>query len=150
LLDQISVLYHSGVRRFIVSGTLGVGIWSGECVVEIKDKGFDVGLELLEPFPDHHAGWDNRSKRRLERIRKACCSHYPVLRQEAPDAMKRIRYKMIEKADIVIAIYDGDKNDRLMTQLINYAKKLGRQMILIHPDTAAVSPPLCPMDSEAR
>ena len=47
---------------------------------------------------------------------------------------------MVDHADCLLAVYDNDRNLRSGTmQTVNYARKRKLPIILIHPDSAAVS-----------
>ena len=38
LHDQFMLLYDNGVRRFLIGGSLGVDIWSGEILLKLKEQ----------------------------------------------------------------------------------------------------------------
>jgi len=38
LKEQLAAMYDQGVRRFYIGGALGVDIWSGEMLLELKDQ----------------------------------------------------------------------------------------------------------------
>ena len=53
---------------------------------------------------------------------------------------------MVDHADILLAVYDNDRSIRSGTGMtVNYARKKGVSVILIHPDNARVS-----MDASAE
>ncbi|WP_243152344.1 SLOG family protein [Pseudoflavonifractor sp. 524-17] len=66
--DQFALLYEKGVRQFWVDGALGVDMWAGEILLRLKEQPEykDIELMVALPFEGHNAGWDERSKKRLE------------------------------------------------------------------------------------
>ena len=60
LHDVFAELYRRGVRRFYVGGALGVDLWAGEILLEMRRQEEYQGLEivLVYPFPGHDERWD--------------------------------------------------------------------------------------------
>lgn len=144
LRDQFVLLYEQGVRRFYVGGALGVDMWAGEILLRLKKQPEyeDMALFLAIPFEGHDASWDERSRRRLAFLRKHSTKTVIVDPEGwLPEESFRKRNKyMVDHADVLVAVYDNDRSIRSGTGMtINYAKKKGLPVILIHPNTAAVA-----------
>jgi len=142
LAEQLKRAYQDGARTFFVGGALGVDMWAGELLAEMKDKPeyADIRLICAIPFPGHDRLWDDKSKKRLEHIISACDGAVKVGEAESPDAYKTRNYYMVDHADRLIAVFDQEKNPRSGTsQTVNYAKKRGLEIVYIHPDTAKVT-----------
>ena len=142
LHDQFISFYKQGVRRFLIGGSLGVDIWSGEILLKLKEQPEYGGIELVLvlPHPGHDARWDQRSKARLTFLLDHCAERVTVGTQaNAESFYKRNRY-MVDHSDCLLAVYDNDRTVRSGTgQTVQYAEKLGKSIILIHPDTGIVS-----------
>lgn len=142
LHDQFVLLYEQGVRRFMIGGSLGVDIWSGEILLKLKEQPeySDIELVLALPHPGHDARWDQRSKARLAFLLAHCAEHTVVgTKADVESYYKRNRY-MVDHSDYLLAVYDNDRTVRSGTgQTVQYAEKLGRPVVLIHPDTGVVS-----------
>lgn len=142
LHDQFVLLYEQGVRRFVIGGSLGVDIWSGEILLKLREQPeySDIELVLALPHPGHDARWDQRSKDRLAFLLAHCAEHTVVgIKADAESYYKRNRY-MVEHSDCLLAVYDNDKSVRSGTgQTVQYAEKLEKPVVLIHPDTGVVS-----------
>ncbi|MEA5038585.1 MAG: SLOG family protein [Clostridiaceae bacterium] len=142
LTAQIEKAYQDGARTFYVGGALGVDMWAGEIIAELKAKSeyADVHLICALPFDGYDKQWDDKSRKRLGRILSACDGAVKVSEAESPDAYKIRNYYMVDHADRLIAVFDHEHTPRSGTsQTVNYAKKRGMSITYIHPDTATVS-----------
>ncbi len=97
---------------------------------------------LALPFAKHDVDWDKRSRHRLSVLRQHSAEVIIVGNTENPPAVNyklRNQY-MVDHAGCLLAVYDNDQNPRSGTmQTVNYARKKGLPITLIHPDTARVS-----------
>lgn len=142
--EQFALLYEQGVRRFFVGGSLGVDQWAGEILLRMKEQPAYGDLELVValPFEGHDAGWDARSRSRLQFLIRHSTSTVVVGTTAEPAAIcyKKRNYYMVDHADCLLAVYDNDCSIRSGTGMtVNYAKKKGLPITLIHPDTGVVS-----------
>ena len=144
LRDQFALLYQQGVRWFWVGGALGVDMWAGEILLRMKEQPEyqDIDLFLALPFEGHDAGWDERSKQRMDFLRDHCTGVI-VTGVEGQSAAQNYRQRnelMVENADVLVAVYDDDRAIRSGTGMtVNYARRKGLPVILIHPDTGVVT-----------
>lgn len=142
LHDQFVLLYEQGIRTFYVGGALGVDQWAGEILLRLKEqpKYGDIKVIVALPFAGHDGGWDERSKSRLAFLIEHSTEVVTVGSAPGPEAYKARNYYMVDRADILVAVYDNDRSIRSGTgQTVNYARKKELQIILLHPDTAAVT-----------
>lgn len=141
LHDQFILLYQQGVRRYFVGAALGVDQWAGEILLRLKEQPEYQDLELIVaiPFAGHDSDWDARSKTRLAFLLRHCTESVTVSTAPGPEAYKARNYYMVDRADILLAVYDNDRAIRSGTgQTVNYARKNDVSIILIHPDTGQV------------
>ena len=69
--EQLIMLYGQGVRRFYIGGSLGVDLWAGEILLELKGQ-LEYGeleLALVLPYARHDRDWDKRDRHRLSVLR---------------------------------------------------------------------------------
>lgn len=139
--EQFQALYEEGIHCFWVSGTLGVGIWAGEILLRMKEQPEFQALELtvLRPYLGHDREWDDRSRRRLQFLFQHSQGQPAIVSAPAPNAFKQLGFYMVDNADYLLAVYDDDsaKQDQLW-ETVDYARRRGRNIILLDPDTAAV------------
>ena len=144
LKEQFVLFYEQGVRRFYVGGALGVDLWSGELLLELKEQPeySDIELVLVLPFDGHDRDWDPKSRRRLSVLRQHSTE---VIIAGTAENNSVTNYKlrnqyMVDHANCLLAVYDNDRNLRSGTmQTVNHARRKHLPITLIHPDSAAVS-----------
>ena len=142
LYEQFALLYEKGVRRFYVGGSLGVDMWAGEQVLTLKEQvGYDdIELVIILPFDGHDARWDERSKKRMEILRKKCFKCLIVGQEDCRESYIKRNCYMVDHADFLVAVYDNERNLKSGTmQTVHYAEKKGLAITMIHPDTGAVT-----------
>lgn len=141
LHDQFILLYEQGVRRFLVGGALGVDMWSGEILLELKKQPeySDIELVIVLPHPGHDARWDKRSKKRMEYLLEHCTEQLTIGTDASPESFhKRNRY-LVDHADCLVAVYDNNRTVRSGTgQTVQYTEKIGKPIVMIQPDTGRI------------
>lgn len=140
--DQFIALYEKGVRRFLVGGSLGVDQWAGEIILRLKEQPeySDIELVVVLPFPGHDEQWDARSRERLAFLIRHSTEYLTVGKAACRESYIQRNHYMVDHADCLLAVYDGERNLRPGTmQTVNYAEKQKLPMVLIHPDTAKVT-----------
>lgn len=142
LRNQFVCLYEQGVRCFWVGGAQGVDMWAGEILLRLKEQPEfgEIKLNIALPSVGHDSRWDERSKLRMTFLKNHCTELVVVGNGLTPkDYRKRNQY-MVDHADCLLAVYDNDRSIRSGTGMtVNYARKKGLPIILIHPDTAEVT-----------
>jgi uncharacterized phage-like protein YoqJ len=107
LTDALDSLYDSGYRHFICGMAQGTDMYFGEAVLALRQLHPDVTLEAAIPFPDQAAHWSRPMRERYDRLlqaadqQKVICPHY------APYCMMARNRYMVDKADLLIAAYNG-------------------------------------------
>ena len=110
LYDVFAELYRRDVRRFYVGGALGVDLWAGEILLEMRRQEEYQKLEivLVYPFPGHDERWDPKNRERLRHLKESCDQF--VMGSEVGGAQgyrERTAY-MVEHADCLVAVYDDE------------------------------------------
>lgn len=141
LKEQIAALYESGIHAFLISGILGVDIWAGEIILQMKKEPQYSGLELtvIVPFDENDRRWDERSKRRLANLKKHSSVVIVGNRSGEECYFQREQY-MLSHADCLIAVFDNDFTIQSnVARVVSHALKTGMPIVYIHPDNAGVS-----------
>lgn len=106
------------------------------------DVGSEIQLMIALPFKSHDTNWEERGRRRMALLIKHSTETMIVGEKEAPPAVnyRRRNNYMVDHADCLLAVYDNDRSIRSGTGMtVNYARKKGLPIILIHPDSATVT-----------
>lgn len=142
LTAEIKKLYTQGVNTFWVGGSIGVDTWSAEIILTLKkQRDFtDMRLCVALPFPGFKAHYDAKQQTRLRDILQSCDEKVVVSKQESIKAYQVRNEYIVDRADCLLAIYDNAPSFRSDTEMtVYYAKKRKLPIILIHPDTVAVT-----------
>lgn len=143
MTEQLKYLYdEKEVRKVYIGGTLGVEMWAGELALRLKEiPGYEeIELVLVIPSLDMDWKWDERSRKRLEFLKRHSVECIVIGTQECRDNYIKKNCYMVDHADFLLAVYDNERGanaDRL--QAVGYAEKKKKEIILIHPDTAEIS-----------
>lgn len=133
----ISRLIERGAVHFVSGMAMGFDIWAAEEVLKQKEKAPQLQLECAIPFPSQADTWQKEYKKRRERILKEADSSVILSKEYTKDCFfERNRY-MVDKADVVVCAYDGQRGGTAYT--VNYALEKNRIVIKIDPKTARVS-----------
>lgn len=142
LTAQIIAAYERGVRRFFAGGAPGVDTWASEAVLELKTQPVYADMELVcvVPFPEQDARWILPQRARYRKILAQSSEIITISPQYNDDVYRKRNCYMVDNAEVLIAVYDNDKQMRSgVGQAVRYAEKRNREIILIHPDTAKVT-----------
>lgn len=139
ILTQMKRLYNEkGVRRFYVTGAIGVHMWAGELALQLKSlPGYgDIELVVVLPFPGYDAQWDIRSKKRMEALIQNSTECLTLGKSASQENYVLANRYFADHAQFLIAVSDhADALPADMTQMEAYALQKGLGVIFIHPDT---------------
>lgn len=141
--DQLIQLYEQGFRQFWVGGALGVDMWAGEILLRLKEQPeySEIQLMIALPFEGHDRNWEERSRKRMAFLIQHSSETVSTGQKDAPPAAnyRRRNEYMVDHAGCLLAVYDNDCSIRSRTGMtVNYARKQGLPIILIHPDKATI------------
>lgn len=134
LKDEIYNAVSDGYTDFVCGMALGSDTWAAELVLEVKEtlSGIKpIHLHAYLPFPGQDARWSAQSRRRYREILEQCdsvteiCSHY------TPDSMDRRNRAMVQRANRLIAVFDGKKGGTANT--IRMAHEQGLELRILSP-----------------
>jgi uncharacterized phage-like protein YoqJ len=138
LREQIEVLVTEGVTVFYSGMALGVDQWAASIVLDIREANPSVRLIAVRPHEGQANDWTEK-QRELYFDTLAVCDNEIILQTHyTPSCMfERNRY-LVDRADVLLAVYDGGERGG-SAYTVKYAKEKQRRVIVIDPDTLAVT-----------
>ena len=136
LAQQIMVLRQSGVSPFLVACDCGVGLYAAEIVNGLRaTTDHDLMLICYTPHEEQATKWAPYLRERYFAMLEKCTLISTVCEVDAPDAQLQAYRKIIDLADVVLAVYDrdtlatGSAEDRALA----YAEEQHKPLVLLHP-----------------
>ena len=130
LAQQIMVLRQSGVSQFLVTCDCGVGLYAAEIVNGLRaTTDHDLMLICYTPHEEQATKWAPYLRERYFDMLTACTYLSVVCEVGAPDAQLQAYKKIIDLADVMLAVYDGDTpttgnaEDRVLAYAVDTAHK---------------------------
>ena len=59
---------EEGVEWFVITGQLGIELWAGEVVIELKEESPDINLAVLLPYTSFGEKWNEMNKTLFEEV----------------------------------------------------------------------------------
>lgn len=131
LHDTIEMLIWQGYTHFLSGGAMGMDMYAGEIVLELRKQYPWIALEVAVPFDDQATKWPPEYRNRYDAIIYQAdiitCVHHTYTKRCMFD---RNRY-LIDNADLLLAAYDGKPGGTQMT--CEYARKCGVDVCCVKP-----------------
>lgn len=110
LKNELTQLVEEGLEWVIISGNLGVELWAGEVVAEMKTDYPELKLGIIYPFAEFGNGWNenNQEKKRLvEQLSdyRESVSHQPY---QSPSQLRNHTQFILQHTDGTLLIYDPE------------------------------------------
>ena len=141
LHDVFAELYRRGVRRFYVGGALGVDLWAGEILLEMRRQEEYQKLEivLVYPFPGHDERWDPKSRERLRHLKENCDQFVMGSKIVGAQGYRERTAYMVEHADCLVAVCDDETKGSSGVELaVKLAEQQKLSIVQICPRTGIV------------
>ena len=137
LAQQIMVLRQSGVSQFLVACDCGVGLYTGEIINGLRMTDRDLMLICYTPHEEQATKWAPYLRERYFAMLEKCTLISAVCEVGAPDAQFQAYKKIIDLADVVLAVYDKDTSPTggAEDSALAYAMDVARKPVL------ALAPP---------
>lgn len=120
----INLLENTDLEWVIISGQLGVELWAGEVVLELKEEYEQLKLAVMAPFFEQEANWKDSNKELYYLIWESADFHgyitkYPY---QNPSQLKLRTKFLLSKSDALLILYDDEKEGS-PKYILNDAKK---------------------------
>ena len=138
LAREIKELVARVVTQFYTGLAEGVDTWAAQIALDLRDNNPALNVHCILPCRTQAKNWDTAAqmchKKILEKADSVVC-----ISEEYYDGcmLDRNRY-LVDHSDILLAVYNGSwRSGTGMT--VRYAKKLGREVIIIDPKTRNIT-----------
>lgn len=138
LAEQIQLLADKGVTDFLSGMAQGVDLWAAEIVLDLKKKNPALRLHCILPCEGQEDAWPMSEQERYRSILRQADEVIYVNREYTSDCMLARNRYLAEHSSVLLAVYNGSyRSGTGMT--VRYAKRLGREVIVIAPVSRSVS-----------
>jgi uncharacterized phage-like protein YoqJ len=130
---------EDGLEWVLISGQLGVELWCGEVVIQLKKQYPQLRLAVLTPFYNQESNWNELKKEQYNQVLLQADYVDSITKREYenPSQLKLKNQYIIEKSDGLLVIYDDDKPGSPSFYLANAKRKSESsdyQIFYIYPD----------------
>jgi len=110
LKDEIVSFIEEGVEWFLISGNLGIEIWAGQVLLQLKEEGYEVKLGIIFPFTEFGSQWNEKNKEILYKLKEKsdyvnATSHKPY---ESPGQLRSHTRFLLEHTQGTLVVYDEE------------------------------------------
>ena len=138
LAGQIAALAGAGVTEYFTGGADGVDCWAAEIVLTMREKNPALKLRCVLPHEGQADRWSDSAQERYHSILERANSVDYVSRQYYDGCMIDRNHRLVESAGLLLAVFNGVRRSGTGAT-VNYARKMGKEIIVIDPITRQVT-----------
>ena len=138
LSEQITVLADAGATQFLSGMAEAPDTWSALAVLSLREKNSAIKLHCILPCTAQAEKWSASSQELYRSILERADSVVYVSREYHKNCMLDRNRFFVEHASTLLAVYNGVRRSGTGATL-NYARKMGREIIVIDPITLLIS-----------
>lgn len=137
LTEQIAALSETGITEYFTGGADGVDCWAAEIVLTMREKNPALRLHCILPYKGQADKWSNPAQERYRFILKQADSVDYVSHKYYNGCMIDRNHRLVESVGLLLAVFNGVQRSGTGAT-INYARKMGRKIIVIDPITLSI------------
>ncbi len=138
LLEQITVLANSGVTNWFSGMAEGADQWCAQIILDLRKERPALKLHCILPYKGQSDRWNELSQERYHSILRQANSVSYVSHDYYDGCMIDRNRRLVESAGWLLAVYNGVRRSGTGAT-VNYARKLGREIMVIDPITRDVT-----------
>ena len=138
LAAQIDMLIENGYTEFLSGMAPGVDLWAAQIVLALRATNPSLRLHCILPRVEQSAKWSAALQMQYRTILEQADSIIFVNRADKKNCMLERDRFLVSYASVVLAVYNGEKRGGTAAT-VRYARKLGRELIVIDPSTLTVT-----------
>ena len=132
------MLVEAGVSEYVTGGADGTDCWAAEIVLGLREKNPALKLRCVLPHEGQADRWSDSARERYYSILKRADSVDYVSRQYYDGCMIDRNHRLVESTGLLLAVFNGVRRSGTGAT-VNYARKLGREIIIIDPITRHIT-----------
>ena len=140
LSSRIAALVDGGVTGFLSGMALATDTWAAMAVLELREKNPALKLHCILPCKGQEVKWSDSAREQYHWILEEADSRVYVNRKYHENCMMERNHFLVDYSDILLAVC-ADPNERRSgtAATIRYARKSGKEIILLNPLTLCVT-----------
>lgn len=138
LAGQIAKLVEDGFMHFLSGMAEATDTWSALAVLSLREKNPAIKLHCILPCTAQAEKWSASSRDLYRSILNRADSVIYVSQDYHKKCMLDRNRFLVEHASVLLAVYNGARRSGTGAT-VNYARKMGREIIVIDPITCLVS-----------
>lgn len=111
LLERLLIYARlGGTTTFWCGMAVGFDLATGEAVLALKDRGYDVELNCVVPYPEQALFFSTEDMERYERILRRADFVITLAGEYSRDVYHRRNDFLVEQADILFVYFNGERS----------------------------------------
>ena len=127
--EAVEDAYAQGKRHFMCGMARGADFYFCEAVLALRRRHPDITLEAVIPCEEQAAHWRERERERYFSLVEQCDHETMVQRHYDKGCMLRRNRYMVDRASLLIAVYDGVLGGTMYT--LTYAMRQGLDVVTL-------------------
>lgn len=138
LNEQITKLAEAGVTDFFSGMAEGTDTYCAQIVLDLRRKNPALNLHCVLPCEGQADRWSDSARERYHMIVAQADFVDYVSRKYYDGCMLARNRRLVDQAGILLAVYNGERRGGTAAT-VRYARKAGREIIMIDPFTQALA-----------
>lgn len=138
LTGQITRLAGAGVTDFFSGMAEGTDTYCAQIVLDLRRKNPALNLHCVLPCEGQADRWSDSARERYHMIVARADFVGYVSRKYYDGCMLARNRRLVDQAGILLAVYNGERRGGTAAT-VRYARKAGREIIMIDPFTQALA-----------
>ena len=138
LAEQITALVDAGFTQFLSGMAEGTDVWSALAILSLREQNPTTKLQCILPCKEQADKWSASSQDLYHSILGRADSIVYVSRAYHRNCMLERNRFLVDHAAALLAVYNGERRGGTAATM-RYARKMGREIIVIDPITRLIS-----------
>ena len=138
LATQVAMLIENRYTEFLSGMAPGVDMWAAQIILDLRENNPALRLHCVLPCTAQSAKWSAELRKQYRAILEQADSIIFVNRADKKNCMLERDRFLVSYASVVLAVYNGEWRGGTAAT-VRYARKLGRELIVIDPTTLTVT-----------